>query len=156
MEAGAESAWLCYQEGKGKQVIGFGFQEEVVPHGRLLLLSCSAKKSVARKPIPARLRYKGTLFRLGIRFAERYGFTVLILSAKYGFIRPDQLISHYDQKLTGPYYGPWPGGRGYYLGSQLYFGNAPDRFKPLLPPLSMGRQRQAMKQLLVSFTEEVT
>lgn len=118
------------------------------PSGELLLVSCSARKIRGRTR--AANLYRGVLFRLALKYAKRNGLSVMILSAKYGFVHPDQILDYYNQKLEGPYEGPFPDGQGFYVGSALYFGNVPDRFRPLLPPgLSIGRMVGALKKLLV-------
>ncbi len=122
--------------------------------GRLLLVACSARKYQVAGLVPAHRLYRGVLLQLSLRLAERYGFEPWILSAKYGFIHADSMISYYDQKLTEPYAGSYPGGRGYYVGSDLYFGRAPQRFRRLLPRgLGIGEQAAYLKRLLLYFEE---
>ena len=111
----------------------FDFAKKVELNGLLLLVSCSSKKLRTREPVEARLLYKGGLIRASFRYANRFGYRVLILSAKHGFISPEHKIAYYDQKLESPYNGEYPEGEGVYVGSKLYFGNAPSRFKRLLP-----------------------
>lgn len=117
--------------------------------GRLLLVACSAKKVSARYPLPARRRYAGGLLKLALKLGRSYGLKVLILSAKFGFVSPETPLPDYDQKRTEPYAGPWPKGRGYYVGSDVYFGKAPRRFRRLLPRgLGIGRQLACLKRLI--------
>lgn len=68
-----------------------------------------------------------------MQYAFENDLDVHILSAKYGFITPETVIERYDERRTTPYDGAWPEGRGYYLGGQVYFGKAPERFKTLIP-----------------------
>lgn len=98
-----------------------------------LLLSCSKRKKITNEPIPAIELYKGSLFLGGKIYAERNNLKIYILSAKYGFIGCNELILPYDNKLEKPYNGIWPPDKGFYLGSELYFGNAPEYIKPLIP-----------------------
>lgn len=64
----------------------------------LVILACSQKK--ATKPVPARDLYLGSLFKLGRKFAEVHHFDYVILSAKYGLLRPEQVIAPYDQRIA--------------------------------------------------------
>lgn len=102
----------------------------------LLILACSHLK--AGKACQAKHMYKGRMFKAGYAYARRQRWGVAILSAKYGIIRPDTVIEPYDEKLKSMYDGDWPNRWGYYLGSPLYFGNAPSRFQPLVPAASPG------------------
>jgi hypothetical protein len=117
--------------------------------GGILLVACSRRKLKTRLAVPARLLYRGPAFGIALKIAARYGLELYILSAKYGIIRGDDLITTYDQKLTEPYPGPWPEGPGYCIGSKLYFGKAPKRFKRLcVPGLLPGQQLAHLKSLL--------
>ena len=70
----------------------------------LIVISCSARKLRSpRAPIPAIERYDGVFYRL-LRKARRDGhlsssITLVILSAKYGVLSPQTLISSYDQQM---------------------------------------------------------
>lgn len=75
--------------------------------------------------------YAGQVFKLGLKFAEKFGLKVLILSGKYGLIEPETVIENYDQVLT-TYTGEWPTQKGYWLGGKRYFKNAPDNLQPLI------------------------
>lgn len=99
---------------------------------KILLLACSALKSRNLVTGPASSIYIGTMVVGGLRWAKENGYEVLILSAKYGWITPDTIIETYNLKLKKKFQGPWPDGEGHYLGGQLYFGNAPSRFTPLV------------------------
>ena len=114
----------------------------------MLLLACSALKSRDSGSCPAREMYTGALIRKGMQWADKTGTPFLILSARYGLIKPDQVIEAYNQKLKRPYQGPWPDEGGFYLGGQLYFSRAPERFHPLVPALPIGMMLRAMNTLL--------
>ncbi len=64
----------------------------------LVILACSQKKGP--KPVPARDLYLGSLFKLGRKFAEVHHFDYVIISAKYGLLRPEQVVSPYDQRIA--------------------------------------------------------
>lgn len=114
----------------------------------MLLLACSQTKNIANALLPAKERYTGSLFRVGITLAEERNLDVLILSAKYGFITPETLIPYYDHRLEAQYAGAFPEGEGFYLGGSDYFGNAPDRFKPLVAGAGIGDLVSAAQRLL--------
>jgi hypothetical protein len=99
----------------------------------ILLIACSEQKSAFSGP--ASKVYTGVLFQLGLRYATVHGYDAWLLSAKYGFIRPDTIIEPYDDVFPRhkPYSGPWPDGIGFYVGGQSYFGKAPARIQPLVP-----------------------
>ena len=60
-----------------------------------------------RGPVPAADAYTGPLFRLGRRYAERFGDAWVVLSAKYGFVTPDFPIpGPYDVTFKHPSSGP--------------------------------------------------
>ena len=99
---------------------------------KLLLIACSKHKHRHLESGPARQIYTGTLFRFGLRYAEQIGADITILSAKYGLIKPDDVIDTYDQRMKGAYDGPWPEKPGFYVGGKDYFGKAPDHLKPLV------------------------
>lgn len=111
----------------------------------LLLLACSAAKLLHVGFAPARDLYRGVLVQRGLRLAERRGWDVLILSALHGWVEPDRVIQLYDHMIKGIYRGPWPDGRGFYIGADRYFRHAPDRFKPLLKefPVVNGRSHNS-------------
>jgi hypothetical protein len=114
---------------------------------QILLMACS--KAKLKEPAEAWRMYRGAIFRKGWALAERNGWQVYILSAKYGWLAPSDVIEPYEQKRTSVYRdGVWPPGSGFYLGGRLYFGAAPERFKPLVPALQMGYQLQALCRLL--------
>lgn len=105
---------------------------------KLLLISCSSSKLNTTRLTQAKEMYTGALFKHGFIIAKQFGYKPLVLSAKYGFIKPEQLIHPYNEKLKIAYSGDWPDGDGYYLGGPLYFKNAPERFKALIPSARYG------------------
>lgn len=120
----------------------------MINKNKILLLACSSDKDLTPEPMPASDRYTGSLFRVGLTIAEEKGWHVLILSAKFGFIEKTTLIPYYNQRLQKAYQGDYPDGSGFYLGGIDYFGNAPERFKPLVEPASIGKMVQASQFLL--------
>lgn len=62
------------------------------------IVSCTAHKRDAR--MPAERLYSSELFYRSRRYAQANYDSWLILSAKHGLVRPDQVISPYDRKLT--------------------------------------------------------
>ncbi|HEX2172999.1 MAG TPA: hypothetical protein VHL09_11205 [Dehalococcoidia bacterium] len=64
------------------------------------MIPCGKSKISDRDPgragVPAAEAYTGTPFRLNRQYAERFGDTWIVLSAKYGFIVPKFMI-------PGPY-----------------------------------------------------
>jgi cytoplasmic iron level regulating protein YaaA (DUF328/UPF0246 family) len=70
----------------------------------LLIVACSQRKRSDPGLLPAIERYDGVNFRV-LRKAKREGYwpenlDVLILSAKYGLLKPDALIEYYDLQMT--------------------------------------------------------
>lgn len=63
----------------------------------LLLMSCCSKK--AQKPMKAKWFYRGALFQALRALAETFDFEYLIISAKEGLVRPEQVIEPYDQQV---------------------------------------------------------
>lgn len=114
----------------------------------ILLLNCSLNKSgVAHGP--AREIYTGDIVRLGLEFAAYKGWTPLFLSAKYGIISPDTVIETYDQKMKDPYPGPWPEEQGHWIGSKIYFAEAPAHITRFFPShWSYGQQKGWLNRLL--------
>jgi hypothetical protein len=64
----------------------------------LVILACSQKKGP--KPMPARDLYLGSLFKLGRKYAEVNHFDYIIISAKHGLLRPEEIIAPYDQRIA--------------------------------------------------------
>jgi cytoplasmic iron level regulating protein YaaA (DUF328/UPF0246 family) len=71
---------------------------------RLLILACSARKRLDRSALPAIERYDGVNFRVLKKLQREHAFPhdldVLILSAKYGLLRPETPIEAYNLKMT--------------------------------------------------------
>lgn len=115
----------------------------------ICLLACSNKKAPGVARAAAHALYAGTLFRLGYKWALLNGYTPMIVSAKYGLIHADDVIDTYDQVLKKPFpTASYPEGHGVYIGGQRYFALAPERFKPLLTPNSIGYMLQQLKRLV--------
>jgi hypothetical protein len=79
--------------------------------GRLVVIPCGSAKIWASNPHagPTRARhaYVSSHFRNNLHYAETFGDTCLILSAKYGFITPDFVIPDsyevtFKRKVTKP------------------------------------------------------
>jgi hypothetical protein len=72
---------------------------------RLLVMSCSQRKTLEVGAVPAIDRYDGPAFRVLRKYRREVpdpSLTVLILSAKHGLIEADHQISYYDFRLTQP------------------------------------------------------
>ena len=69
---------------------------------RLLLLGCSERKRRVRGSVPAIDLYDGPHFRSlrRLQMAGSIPSDVIILSAKYGLLRPQDLIHDYDRRLN--------------------------------------------------------
>lgn len=71
----------------------------------LILLPPSEKKNATSKPAPAINVYSGALYQaldwasLSPAARKRAASAVMIISAKYGAVRPDQLIESYKEKI---------------------------------------------------------
>lgn len=65
----------------------------------LLLLGCV--KSKLSGPAPAQDLYTSTLYQRRRRYAEAAGLPWFVLSARYGLVRPDEVIAPYDVHLAG-------------------------------------------------------
>lgn len=72
----------------------------------LILLPPSEKKNATTKPTPAINVYTGVLYQaldwasLSAAARKRAASAVVIISAKYGAVRPDQLIENYKEKIN--------------------------------------------------------
>lgn len=79
-------------------------QSEEKPNRRLLILSCSARKHPVTGKVVAWELYDGVAFRVVKRLQREGRFPndvdILILSARYGLIRPNREIAFYDQRMT--------------------------------------------------------
>jgi len=73
-------------------------------HRPLLLISCTRNKLPDVRPLPTLVRYQGPLISLVRRIFllanTLPSFNVLILSAKFGPLTPQQLIPTYDEIMT--------------------------------------------------------
>jgi len=62
----------------------------------LVIVPCGKSKIWDKKPevsnVKARDVYTGAPFKVNREYAESFGFDWVILSAKYGFLEPDQII----------------------------------------------------------------
>jgi hypothetical protein len=70
---------------------------------RLLILSCSQRKTTATGRVPAIDRYDGPVFRVlrnYLREVPSQALTVLIVSAKYGLIESNRRIPAYDCRMS--------------------------------------------------------
>lgn len=67
---------------------------------KLVIIPCGKKKiwddGKIKGPVRAKDAYTGTMFKLGALYAKACDADWIILSAKYGFIRPDEEIEAYD------------------------------------------------------------
>ena len=64
----------------------------------IALVGCG--KSKLSVPAPAKDLYTGTLFRMVRAYAERFCTGWGILSAKHGFLLPDEVIEPYDKTMA--------------------------------------------------------
>jgi hypothetical protein len=65
---------------------------------RVALVACVAKK--LSTPAPAKDLYISPLFKFARRYAESRADMWYILSAKYGLVNPEEVISPYEQTLN--------------------------------------------------------
>lgn len=71
---------------------------------RYLIIGCGRQKADSARY--ARELYTGSLFRAARAHVEAIpGVPYMILSAKYGLVRPLDIIEPYDRRLTGPWTG---------------------------------------------------
>jgi hypothetical protein len=113
----------------------------------ILLISCSNTKREGRGP--ASEIYAGPLLTLGIQYAYIQKWKPLILSGRYGIISPDRVIDCYDHRLVEPYKGPWPEESGYWLGSSVYFKEAPPHIVRLMDEgMSYGMQKSFLNKVV--------
>jgi len=70
----------------------------------LLIVSCSGKKNKTKKKIPAIKRYEGVYYKVINKLKRENKFPsnldIIIISAKYGFLKPNDLIENYDLKMN--------------------------------------------------------
>lgn len=62
----------------------------------LVITSCSKKKDQSVGKMKSAERYCGQLFNLTQKFANKKNYDLLIISAKYGLLKPDDPIENYD------------------------------------------------------------
>lgn len=73
-----------------------------MPH-YLLLIGCSQKKDSSPHPMRALDRYDGVNFRILKKFSRErtlQNLDIVIISAKYGFLKADDCIDNYDLRMT--------------------------------------------------------
>lgn len=80
------------------------FPPRSVAPSRLLLVSCSGEKHFTTEAVPAWHLYQGVSFRV-LKRAVREGrwptdLDVVILSARYGILAPDQPVLWYEERMT--------------------------------------------------------
>lgn len=66
-----------------------------------MITSCTAKKSRAEGLVPARERYLGSGFRASVAESQKTGTDLILISAEYGMISLDTMVSYYDTVLKG-------------------------------------------------------
>ncbi|MHA1822174.1 MAG: DUF6884 domain-containing protein [Promethearchaeota archaeon] len=66
----------------------------------LVITSCT--KSKLSRPAPAYMLYRGDIFRKTQKWVDNNGFDELIISAKYGLVEPNQVLSPYNKTLKKP------------------------------------------------------
>ncbi|WP_271000452.1 DUF6884 domain-containing protein [Listeria seeligeri] len=77
-----------------------------IPNKTKLIIIASGKPKIWDKfpdlgAVKAREAYTGTFHRLSKTYAEKFADSYLILSPKYGFLRPDDLVAElYDVRFT--------------------------------------------------------
>lgn len=71
---------------------------------RLLIISCSNSKLATPGLLSAWDRYQGRVFsalrRVLLQGEDEHNIDIIIISAKYGYLRPSDKIEHYDQQMT--------------------------------------------------------
>lgn len=69
----------------------------------LLIISCSQRKKIIEGKVKAWDLYDGVIFGMLKKIEREKGLPenldILILSAKYGFIRPSEVIEYYDYRI---------------------------------------------------------
>jgi hypothetical protein len=126
-----------------------------------------------RGSVTAAEAYTGTPFRLNRQYAERFGDTWVVLSAKYGFIRPEFMIpGPYEVSFKDPVSGPISpdrlrdqvreqaldrysvvaglGGKEYRAAVGVAFAAAPGQLVFPFAGLPLGKSLQATKQAITS------
>jgi cytoplasmic iron level regulating protein YaaA (DUF328/UPF0246 family) len=69
-----------------------------------MIVQCGRQKIWAHNPclgaVPAAQAYTSSYFKKNMAYAKRFGNRWMILSAKYGFLDPDDPINDYDVTFT--------------------------------------------------------
>jgi len=75
--------------------------KDFLPNGKktLVITSCSSRKKHTTKKIDCYERYNGQLFNMIKKFVEKNQYDLLILSAKYGLLKPKDKINYYNKKI---------------------------------------------------------
>lgn len=88
----------------------------------LLIISCSKRKKKVKGKVRAWDLYDGVIFRVLKKIEREKGLPenlkVLIMSAKYGFIKPSDLIRYYDYLLN-----PTSNGKSFLSGLKKHIKN---------------------------------
>jgi hypothetical protein len=88
----------------GSDLMGRHSPSGLLPQRRLLLLGCSQRKRRVRGSVPAMNLYDGPQFRslrrLQIARSIPSDVVIRIVSAKYGLLKPQDLIQEYDRRLN--------------------------------------------------------
>ena len=66
----------------------------------LTLVACASKKVSGNEPIRAKDLYTSPLFKMAREYAEHDDQAWYILSAKYGLLHPDSVVTPYNMALT--------------------------------------------------------
>lgn len=115
----------------------------------IFVLACSGSKADVEQA-PAGDLYTGAIFKKGKDVAQQHGVPFVILSAKYGLVRPTTVIETYNERFKGKGNRPCPPApwHGFYVGGQDYFSRYPKpRFEGLVPPESIGYMLQKLTYL---------
>jgi len=88
----------CLKQGEIMDMISEFRSAEKVRKKRLLIIMCSYRKNLLVKSKALEV-YNGTLFKVLKRNLPE-DIDILILSAKYGLISTNEIISHYDIKMN--------------------------------------------------------
>ena len=70
----------------------------------LLILGCSNRKNPVQTKVKPLDLYDGVNYRVLKKFFKKYGnlknLEILIISAKYGLLKMDDVIGYYDERMT--------------------------------------------------------
>lgn len=74
---------------------------DYLPDGQktLVITSCCKKKNEVNLKLKASERYIGQMFRATKNFADNNQYDLLIISAKYGLLKPEDKIDNYNMKI---------------------------------------------------------